>query len=117
MKNKAAIYFLRILEKEMRDYISVGESLFHKLLSAHSCTFMSELYFCFFILYSAESSVTRALILAEIPVNSASAGYVLSLIVVRLVSLALLSGNRQICCLLAADCELAFERLLLVIAA
>lgn len=83
----------------MRDYISVGESLFHKLLSAHSCTFMSELYFCFFILYSAESSVTRALILAEIPVNSASA------------------GNRQICWLLAADCELAFERLLLVIAA
>lgn len=33
VKTKTAIYFLRILEKEMRDYISVGVSPFHKLLS------------------------------------------------------------------------------------
>lgn len=47
-----------MLEKETRDYINVGESLFH---SVHSSIFMSELYFCSFILYAAESSVLRAI--------------------------------------------------------
>lgn len=65
MKNKNSNYFLRIQEKETKDYISVGKSLFHKLCSVHSCIFMSELYFCLFLLYSAESSVTWALILAD----------------------------------------------------
>lgn len=71
-KWKTRCIFFRILETEMRDYISVGESLFHKLLSVHSCIFMSELYFYYFILHSAESSGT--LILTEIPVNSVKCG-------------------------------------------
>lgn len=54
----------------------------------------------FFMLLNPQSY--GQLTLAEIPVNSASAGSVLLLISVRLVSLRLLYDNRQICCLLTA---------------
>lgn len=88
----------------MRDYISVGEGLFPKLLSVHSCMFMPELYFGFFILHSAKS-VTQLVILAEIPVNSASAGSGLVLIADRRAAQA---AFRQHANMLSAGCRLRF---------
>lgn len=46
----------------MRDYIS----LFHKLLSVHSRMFMSELYFCLFILHSVHTGINPCTDTSEI---------------------------------------------------